>query len=47
MINAMTVEIADGQVHTVRSIINPDKLSHLGPLADISDVLKQRQSRSP
>jgi RNA polymerase sigma-70 factor (ECF subfamily) len=46
LINAMTVDIADGRVHTVRSIINLDKLSHLGPLADISAVLKQRRSRS-
>jgi RNA polymerase sigma-70 factor, ECF subfamily len=47
LINAMTVDIADGRVQTVRSIINPDKLRHLGPLADISAALKQRRSRRP
>jgi hypothetical protein len=32
----LALEIADGAIQTVRSIINPDKLSHLGyPLSDI------------
>jgi RNA polymerase sigma-70 factor (ECF subfamily) len=30
----MTVDIADGVVQTVRSIINPDKLRHVAPLSD-------------
>jgi RNA polymerase sigma-70 factor (TIGR02957 family) len=30
LINVMAFEIAEGQVQTVRSIINPDKLAHLG-----------------
>ncbi|MET8830316.1 RNA polymerase sigma-70 factor [Streptomyces sp. NPDC004610] len=30
----MALEIADGRIHTVRSVINPDKLAHLGPPAD-------------
>jgi RNA polymerase sigma-70 factor (TIGR02957 family) len=30
LINVMAFDIADGRVQTVRSIINPDKLSHLG-----------------
>jgi RNA polymerase sigma-70 factor, ECF subfamily len=40
LINAMTVDIADGRVHTVRSIINPARLRHLGPPADISAVFE-------
>lgn len=36
LINVLAFEIADGAIQTVRSIINPDKLSHLGyPLSDI------------
>jgi RNA polymerase sigma-70 factor (ECF subfamily) len=31
----MILDIADGQIQTVRSIVNPDKLGHLGPLADL------------
>jgi RNA polymerase sigma-70 factor (ECF subfamily) len=35
LIQVMTIDIADGVVQTVRSIINRDKLRHLGPLADL------------
>jgi len=34
LIGAVCLDIADGQVQTVRSIVNPDKLRHLGPVAD-------------
>lgn len=33
LINVMSLDIADGAVQTIRSIINPDKLTHLGPLS--------------
>ena len=35
LISVFILDIADGQVQTVRSVINPDKLRHLGPLADV------------
>jgi RNA polymerase sigma-70 factor, ECF subfamily len=41
LINVWTLDIADGQVQTVRSVINPEKLGHLGPLADIPALLDQ------
>lgn len=31
-----SLDIADGQIQAIRSIINPDKLRHLGPVADRS-----------
>ena len=31
---AMVLDVVDGQIQTVRSVINPDKLEHLGPVAD-------------
>jgi hypothetical protein len=34
LLGALCVDIADGQVQTVRSIVNPDKLRHLGPVTD-------------
>jgi RNA polymerase sigma-70 factor (ECF subfamily) len=43
LINVITVDIADGLVQTVRSVINPDKLHHLGPLADRKALLAQRR----
>lgn len=42
LINVFTLDISDGVVQTVRSVINPDKLRHLGPLADIHALLRQR-----
>jgi RNA polymerase sigma-70 factor (ECF subfamily) len=36
----MTVDIADGVVQTVRSIINREKLRHLGPLADLQVMMR-------
>jgi RNA polymerase sigma-70 factor (TIGR02957 family) len=31
----MSLDIADGQIQGIRSIANPDKLRHLGPLSDL------------
>lgn len=46
----MVLDVLDGQVQTVRSVINPDKLGHIGPVADawaVDRELRQvrRQSR--
>jgi RNA polymerase sigma-70 factor (ECF subfamily) len=41
LINVMVLEIADGSVVGVRSVINRDKLRHLGPLADLPELLDQ------
>ena len=40
LINVMTVDVGDGAVQTVRSVINPDKLRHLGPLADVRALVE-------
>ena len=45
LINVITLDIADGFVQTVRSVINPDKLHHLGRLADREALLEQRARR--
>jgi RNA polymerase sigma-70 factor (ECF subfamily) len=34
LLNVMSVDVVDGQIQTIRSVINPDKLRHLGPLLD-------------
>jgi RNA polymerase sigma-70 factor (ECF subfamily) len=41
LISVMALEIADGQVVGVRSVISRDKLRHLGPLADIPALAEQ------
>jgi len=42
LFNAFSLDIADGQVQTVRSIVNPDKLQHLGVVADVARLLRER-----
>jgi RNA polymerase sigma-70 factor, ECF subfamily len=43
--NVFTVDIVDGRVQTIRSVSNPDKLHHLGPLTDLRAVLQARGHR--
>lgn len=31
-----SVEVAGGQIQTIRSVVNPDKLAHLGPTSDLA-----------
>ena len=38
LINVLALDIADGAVQSVRSVVNPEKLGHLGPLSDISSL---------
>jgi len=44
LIHVMSIDIADGVVQTVRSIINRDKLRHLGPLADLRPLFHPRRA---
>jgi RNA polymerase sigma-70 factor (ECF subfamily) len=39
LINVFALDVADGQVRALRSIVNPDKLGHLGPVADLRGLL--------
>ena len=39
LLGVLALDIADGRVQTVRSIVNPDKLRHLGPVGDINALL--------
>ena len=41
VISVMALEIADGRVQGVRSIVNPEKLGHLGPVADLRGLLER------
>lgn len=34
VLHTLVLDVLDGQVQTIRSVINPDKLGHLGPVAD-------------
>jgi RNA polymerase sigma-70 factor (ECF subfamily) len=43
LINALVVETDGGEIKTINSVINPDKLTHLGPVADVKALLRQRR----
>ena len=37
--SVMSVEVIDGKVATIRSVVNPDKLGHLGRVESLRDVI--------
>jgi RNA polymerase sigma-70 factor (ECF subfamily) len=40
---AMELDIADGQIQGINSVVNPDKLSHLGQVADAWALLREQR----
>jgi RNA polymerase sigma-70 factor, ECF subfamily len=43
-----TLDVLDGQIQTIRSVSNPDKLGHLGPVADGWALAREaNQARRP
>ena len=45
LINVVALDVLDGRVQAVRSVVNPEKLGHLGPLADLRGMLAKPVSR--
>ena len=43
VINVFELDIADGQVQAIRSVVNPDKLRHLGPVSDVALLAGREQ----
>lgn len=41
IVSVFVVDVADGQVQAVRSVVNPDKLGHLGETANLRDLLRR------
>jgi RNA polymerase sigma-70 factor (TIGR02957 family) len=37
----MSLDIAEGQIQTIRSIVNPEKLGHLGPVGDTKELVQR------
>jgi hypothetical protein len=37
----LALDIVGGEIKSVSSIFNPDKLTHLGPLADFESLLRE------
>ena len=36
VISVMELDVADGVVQAIHSVVNPDKLGHLGPVSDVA-----------
>jgi RNA polymerase sigma-70 factor (TIGR02957 family) len=45
LIGVMALEIAGGQIASINSIFNPDKLVHLGPIADVESLMRSWRTR--
>jgi RNA polymerase sigma-70 factor, ECF subfamily len=47
VINVMTLDVLDGRIQVVRSVINPDKLHHIGPVADAWALMRDSGHAGP
>jgi RNA polymerase sigma-70 factor (ECF subfamily) len=48
VVNTWTLEVLEGRIQAIRAVINPDKLGHVGPVADAWAVLREaNQVRRP
>ena len=48
VVSTFTLDVFGGRIQTIRSVVNPDKLGHLGPVADVwalSHEMKQGRRR--
>jgi RNA polymerase sigma-70 factor (ECF subfamily) len=41
VVNTLALDILDGQIQTIRTVSNPDKLGHVGPVADAWAILRE------
>ena len=48
VLNTVALDILGGQIQTIRSVQNPDKLRHVGPVADAWAVAREvNRARRP
>jgi RNA polymerase sigma-70 factor (ECF subfamily) len=49
VIGALALDVADGRITSINAIVNPDKLTHLGPVGDLTSLIgsarRERTSR--
>jgi RNA polymerase sigma-70 factor, ECF subfamily len=41
VVNTLALDILDGRIQTIRTVSNPDKLGHVGPVADAWAILRE------
>jgi RNA polymerase sigma-70 factor (ECF subfamily) len=48
VLSTLALDMLDKRIQTIRSVSNPDKLRHLGPVADARAVAREvNQARRP
>jgi len=48
IVNTLALDILDERIQTIRAVLNPDKLGHMGPVANAWDVIREaNQARRP
>ncbi len=43
LVGVWALDVADGQITSINSVVNPDKLAHLGPVGDFASLLRSAQ----
>ena len=46
VVSVLSFEVADGVIQTLRGVVNPDKLQHLGPVSDLARIPRPPQGTS-
>ena len=46
VVSVLSFEVADGVIQTLRGVVNPDKLQHLGPVSDLARIPRPQQGTS-
>ncbi|HYC80301.1 MAG TPA: RNA polymerase sigma-70 factor [Solirubrobacterales bacterium] len=41
VVSVLALEVVDGQIAGINSVVNPDKLAHLGPVGDLKALLRE------
>lgn len=44
IVNVVSLDITDGLVQAIRGVVNPDKLRHLGPVANMRAMVHEARS---
>lgn len=47
VLHTLALDILDGRIQTIRTVINPDKLGHMGPVADAWAIHREVQAVRP
>jgi RNA polymerase sigma-70 factor, ECF subfamily len=47
VVGVLSIEVASGRIQTIRSVVNPDKIGHVGRVRDLGSVLRRSAHEVP